>query len=61
MPGNLERYLSWLTDAERADLYGSITSVTDLPLGDPVREGVAQGERRFRSYASRIESIDGSL
>jgi len=42
MPGNLEKYLPWLTDAERAELYGSITSVTASPRGDPVREGVIQ-------------------
>jgi hypothetical protein len=45
MPGNLEKYLPWLTDAERAELYGSITSVTASPRGDPVREGVIQGGR----------------
>lgn len=43
MPGNLEKYLPWLTDAQRAELYGSITSVTASPRGDPVREGVIQG------------------
>ncbi|KIK94500.1 hypothetical protein PAXRUDRAFT_33484 [Paxillus rubicundulus Ve08.2h10] len=42
MPGNLEKYLPWLTDEERAELYGSITSVTSSPRGDPVREGVIQ-------------------
>ncbi|KAI9572565.1 MFS general substrate transporter [Boletus coccyginus] len=36
-------YLPWLTDAERAELYGGITSVTAFPRGDPVREGVIQG------------------
>lgn len=45
MPSNLEKYLPWLTDAERAELYGSITSVTASPRGDPVREGVIQGGR----------------
>ncbi|KAH7922339.1 hypothetical protein BV22DRAFT_1121535 [Leucogyrophana mollusca] len=40
MPSNLEKYLPWLTDAQRAALYGSITSVTSSPRGDPVREGV---------------------
>ncbi|KAG9310268.1 MFS general substrate transporter [Chiua virens] len=40
MPGNLAKYLPWLSDAERAELYGSITSVTSVPRGDPVREGV---------------------
>lgn len=45
MPDNLAKYLPWLTDAERAELYGSITSVTAFPRGDPVREGVIQGGR----------------
>ncbi|KAI5994577.1 major facilitator superfamily domain-containing protein [Pisolithus orientalis] len=42
MPRNLEKYLPWLTDVQRADLYGSITSVTSLPRGNPVREGAIQ-------------------
>ncbi|KAF9229770.1 MFS general substrate transporter [Gyrodon lividus] len=42
MPTNLEKYLPWLTDEQRAELYGSITSVTSSPRGDPVREGVIQ-------------------
>ncbi|KAI6105135.1 major facilitator superfamily domain-containing protein [Pisolithus croceorrhizus] len=42
MPGNLDKYLPWLTDEQRAELYGSITSVTSLPRGNPVREGVIQ-------------------
>lgn len=40
MPGNLDKYLPWLTEEQRAELYGSITSVTSLPRGNPVREGV---------------------
>lgn len=54
MPGNLTKYLPWLTDAERTELYGSITSVTTLPRGDPVREGVIQGGSFLR--AGRIEN-----
>ncbi|KAI5993196.1 hypothetical protein EDC04DRAFT_1276352 [Pisolithus marmoratus] len=42
MPGNLEKYLPWLSNKQRAELYGSITSVTSLPRGNPVREGVIQ-------------------
>ncbi|KAF9234946.1 major facilitator superfamily domain-containing protein [Melanogaster broomeanus] len=42
MPDNLAKYLPWLTDEQRAELYGSITSVTSSPRGDPVREGVIQ-------------------
>lgn len=40
MPSNLEKYLPWLTDEQRAELYGSITLAASYPRGDPVREGV---------------------
>ncbi|KAG1814292.1 MFS general substrate transporter [Suillus subaureus] len=40
MPDNLEKYLPWLTDEKRAELFGSITLAASYPLGDPVREGV---------------------
>ncbi|KAG2031329.1 hypothetical protein BDR03DRAFT_1030605, partial [Suillus americanus] len=40
MPANLEKYLPWLTDEKRAELFGSITLAASYPLGDPVREGV---------------------
>ncbi|KAG1768050.1 MFS general substrate transporter [Suillus placidus] len=40
MPVNLEKYLPWLTDEQRAELYGSITLAASYPRGDPVREGV---------------------
>ncbi|KAG2753577.1 MFS general substrate transporter [Suillus brevipes Sb2] len=40
MPGNLEKYLPWLSDEQRAELYGSITLAASYPRGDPVREGV---------------------
>ncbi|KAG1723279.1 major facilitator superfamily domain-containing protein [Suillus lakei] len=40
MPVNLEKYLPWLTDEQRAELYGSITLAASYPQGDPVREGV---------------------
>ncbi|OAX34932.1 MFS general substrate transporter [Rhizopogon vinicolor AM-OR11-026] len=40
MPANLEKYLSWLSDEQRAELYGSITSARAYPRGDPIREGV---------------------
>jgi hypothetical protein len=43
MPSNLEKYLPWLTDAQRAELYGSITLAASYPRGDPVREGVING------------------
>lgn len=40
MPVNLAKYLPWLTDEQRAELYGSITLAASYPRGDPVREGV---------------------
>ncbi|OJA19063.1 hypothetical protein AZE42_09040 [Rhizopogon vesiculosus] len=40
MPANLEKYLPELSDEQRAQLYGSITSARAYPRGDPVREGV---------------------
>jgi MFS family permease len=40
MPENLAKYLPWLTDEQRAELYGSITLAASYPRGDPVREGV---------------------
>ncbi|KAG0701988.1 major facilitator superfamily domain-containing protein [Suillus ampliporus] len=40
MPGNLAKYLPWMTDEQRAELYGSIDLVQSYPRGDPVREGV---------------------
>ncbi|KAH0838678.1 major facilitator superfamily domain-containing protein [Lanmaoa asiatica] len=62
MPGNLEKYLPWLTDAQRAELYGSITSVTAFPRGDPVREGVIQGGCLFFSRSrTRFEDCLNKL
>lgn len=43
MPSNLEKYLPWLTDEQRAELYGSIALAASYPRGDPVREGVING------------------
>ncbi len=43
MPGKLTKYLPSLTDAQRLELFGSITSVMTSPRGDPVREGVIRG------------------
>jgi hypothetical protein len=43
MPANLEKYLPWLSDEQRAELYGSITLAASYPLSDPVREGVISG------------------
>lgn len=42
MPSNLARYLPALSDGERAKLYGNISSVLDIPRGDPIREGVIE-------------------
>jgi hypothetical protein len=43
MPANLEKYLPWLSDEQRAELYGSITLAASYPRGDPVRDGVIDG------------------
>ncbi|EMD31052.1 hypothetical protein CERSUDRAFT_163556 [Gelatoporia subvermispora B] len=40
MPDKLAKYLPDLTQAQRDELFGSITDVTALPRGDPTREGV---------------------
>jgi hypothetical protein len=49
MPGNLEKYLPWLSDEQRAELYGSITLAASYPRGDPVREGVINGTSETRA------------
>lgn len=43
MPGKLAKYLPFLSDDERAALYGSIITAASKPLGDPTRDGVIQG------------------
>lgn len=43
MPKNLAKYLPFLSDAERKELFGSITDVIKYPRGDPTREGVISG------------------
>ncbi|TFK64325.1 MFS general substrate transporter, partial [Pluteus cervinus] len=42
MPGKLEKYLPFLTQAQRDQLYGSIVAAAANPRGDPIREGVIQ-------------------
>lgn len=59
MPRNLAKYLPQLSDAERATLYGSITSVATYPPGNTVREGVIRGGCRLSSWSlGEIQSID---
>jgi len=43
MPGNLARFLPFLDEATRAELFGSILLAVKYPLGDPIRTGVIQG------------------
>lgn len=43
MPKQLEKHLPALNATERADLFGSITTVTALPFDDPTRQGVIAG------------------
>ncbi|CAL1710437.1 unnamed protein product [Somion occarium] len=40
MPKKLDKYLSFLPEDQRAQLFGSITDVAVYPRGDPIREGV---------------------
>ncbi|KAG6846802.1 hypothetical protein H0H93_011804 [Arthromyces matolae] len=40
MPGKLAEHLSFLTEDERAELFGSITAVLAYDRGTPIREGV---------------------
>lgn len=54
MPDNLARFLPFLDEATRAELFGSISLATEYPLGDPIRKGVIQGEQELsRSMAVR--------
>lgn len=43
MPERLAVHLPFVSADERATLFGSITSVTAYPRGDPIREGVIMG------------------
>lgn len=47
MPKQLEKHLPALNATERADLFGSITTVTALPFDDPTRQGVIAGTSPF--------------
>ncbi|KAF9529935.1 drug:h+ antiporter [Crepidotus variabilis] len=40
MPQKMTKHLSFLSDAQRAELYGSLTTAAANPRGDPIREGV---------------------
>ncbi|TCD63466.1 hypothetical protein EIP91_005375 [Steccherinum ochraceum] len=40
MPKNLAKYVGFLPEDQRAELFGSITDVMMYPRGDPIREGV---------------------
>ena len=43
MPDKLAKYLPFLTEEQRAKLYGSIVEAAANPRGDPIREGVIKG------------------
>lgn len=47
MPDKLAQHLPQLSAAERATLFGSITTVTQYERGDPIREGVIAGQYTF--------------
>jgi len=44
MPDKLEKYLPFLTEEQRALLYGSLYLAAAKPRGDPIREGVILGK-----------------
>jgi len=44
MPRRLELHLPFLTDEERAQLFGSIYAAAQYPRGNPIREGVIGGK-----------------
>ena len=50
MPANLARFLPFLDEATRAELFGSILLAAKYPLGDPIRTGVIQGEQEFSRF-----------
>ena len=50
MPGNLARFLPFLDEATRAELFGSILLAAKYPLGDPIRTGVIQGGQNFSRF-----------
>jgi len=43
MPRRLALHLPFLTDEQRAELFGSIYSAAAFPRGNPIREGVIDG------------------
>lgn len=43
MPKGLAKYLPFISEEERKELFGSITDVIKYPRGDPIREGVING------------------
>lgn len=47
MPDKLAQHLPFMSDEERAKIYGSITAVVAYPRGHPIREGVINGEYRL--------------
>ena len=44
MPDKLAQHLPNVNATERAELFGSITSIAALPYDDPTRQGVILGE-----------------
>lgn len=43
MPQKLAKYLPFLDDAARAQLFGNLAAAAANPRGDPIREGVIAG------------------
>ena len=44
MPDKLAQHLPNVNATERAELFGSITSIAALPYDDPTRQGVIAGK-----------------
>ena len=43
MPGKLAKHLPFISEEDRATLFGSITQVLAYDRGTPIREGVIAG------------------
>lgn len=50
MPGKLLKYVPFIPQTERDDLFGSIVLVLAHPRGTPIREGVIQGSYQSIEY-----------
>ena len=56
MPEKLAGHLPNVNATERAELFGSITSIAALPYDDPTRQGVIAGKHAFSPLTRAPES-----